>query len=318
MNFPLYSFRSTSFRRTPGASSRCKRSRGIIRVVPASAVLLVAFVAGDLRAQISTPARSPARELSSAEISVFLIAQYSRPSHSQAPGAAKSSVDAIVEKMTAASARRMAELRGFQGKRWYHLQYRGFLGGREASMEVLATYSAPNKRDFAILSESGSHLLLNRVLLKLLDSERRAYENKKQFELTPANYNFELLGTERAPDGRSCYVLSVKPRKTNEFLYSGRIWVDINDFAVVHMEGQPAKTPSFWIRDTHIDSNWEKVGDFWFIAHNSSVSHIRMGGTAVLTIDYGDYQVTGIDRRSAKNQGQGAELPDPASVTPQR
>ncbi|HZQ18732.1 MAG TPA: hypothetical protein VFA90_08425 [Terriglobales bacterium] len=256
--------------------------------------------------------------LTATEISQYLIARDQKPPKFNPQTSSTLSVDSIVEKMTTANARRAAELRGFQGRRWYHLQYHGFLGGREASMEVLATYSAPNKREFTVISENGSHLLLNRVLLKLLDSERQAFEDRKQFELSPRNYNFELLDIEQEPKGETCYVLWVKPRKNNEFLYNGKIWVDANDFAVVRMEGEPAKSPSFWIRDTQIQSNWVKIGDFWFIAHNSSVSHIRMGGTATLSIDYGDYQLTGVDRSAAKTQAQGQDLPDPAAVTPQR
>jgi hypothetical protein len=261
-------------------------------------------------------AQSP-RALTATDISQYLVARDEKPSHLRRQTSSTPSVDSIVEKMTTANARRAAELRGFQGKRWYHLQYHGFLGGRDASMEVLATYSAPNKREFTVISQDGSHLLLNRVLLKLLDSERQAFENRKQFELSPANYEFEMVDIDHGSNGSTYYVLSVKPRQNNEFLYNGKIWVDASDFAVVRMEGEPAKSPSFWIRDTQIESNWEKIGDFWFIAHNSSVSHIRMGGMATLTIDYGDYQVTGVDR-GGKTQAQGQELPDPASVTPQR
>jgi len=228
------------------------------------------------------------------------------------------SVTAVVEKIMTANARRSAELRAFEGKRWYHLEYHGLFGGRNASMEVFATYTAPDQHNFSVMSQSGSKLLLNRVLLKLLDSEKEAFQNHKQVELSPENYTFTLLGTEKIPEGDTCYVLTVKPRKENKFLYAGKIWVDARDFGVVRMEGEPAKAPSFWVRDTQIDSNWEKVGGFWFIAHNHSVSHIRMGGVATLTIDYGDYQVTAVDGRAAKTQAQGPILPEPASVTPQR
>lgn len=228
------------------------------------------------------------------------------------------SANSIVEKIMTANSRRSAELRGFEGKRWYHLEYHGLFGGKEAAMEVLASYTAPDQHNFSVVSQSGSKLLLNRVLLKLLDSEKEAFKDRKQVELSPQNYKFTLVDTERIPAGYTCYVLAVKPRKENKFLYSGRIWVDTKDFAVVHMEGAPAKAPSFWVRDTQIDSNWEKVGNFWFIAHNHSVSHIRMGGTATLDIEYGEYQITGVDRRGAKNQAQSPILPEPASVTPQR
>lgn len=262
-------------------------------------------------------ARQTSRDSSGRAISGYLV---SRETDQPPPAADPSALQAvsIVEKIMAANSRRSAELRAFEGKRWYRLEYRGLFGGKEAAMEVLATYTAPNQHSFSVVSQSGSKLLLNRVLLKLLDSEKEAFQDHKQVELTPQNYNFSLVGTEAIATGNTCYVLAVKPRKENKFLYSGKIWVDARDFAVVRMQGKPAKSPSFWVRDTEIDSNWEKVGNFWFIAHNHSVSHIRMGGTATLNIDYGDYQITEVNRRGAKTQAQAPVLPDPASVTPQR
>jgi hypothetical protein len=260
--------------------------------------------------------RRVSHEPSGKEISKYLVSR-GDPADVKAQDPPTLSETAIVEKIMIANARRSAELRGFEGKRWYHLEYHGLFGGRNASMEVLATYTAPDQHNFSVMSQSGSKLLLNRVLLKLLDSEKEAFQNHKQVELSPENYNFTLLGTEKIPEGDTCYVLTVKPRKENKFLYAGKIWVDARDFGVVRMEGEPAKAPSFWVRDTQIDSNWEKVGGFWFIAHNHSVSHIRMGGVATLTIDYGDYQVTSVDGRAAKTQAQGPVLPEPASVAPQ-
>ncbi len=223
--------------------------------------------------------------------------------------------NAVAMKLVATSASRSSRLRGFRATRDYHIQYRGLLGTREASMQVLATYTAPDTHDYKVLSQSGSKLLINRVLLKLLDSEREALKKRSQVDLSPSNYDFSALGTETLDGSGPAYVLGVRPLKDNKFLYRGRIWVDADEFAVVRMEGQPAKSPSFWIKETDIDSNWQKASGFWFIQHTRSVSHIRMGGTATLTIDYRDYQVT--DVGSTKGQGQSPQLPDPGSVTPQ-
>lgn len=281
-------------------------------------VILIALVAGEAFGQSVSNSRQPSPDPATKDIPKYLVSREADPDGSKAKDPPMTSVDEIVQKVMAANARRSAELRGFQGKRKYDLQYHGLLGGREASMEVVATYSAPDQRTFSVVSQSGSKLLLNRVLLKLLDSEKEAFEHRKQVELSPENYKFELVEADSTADGNSCFVLAVKPRKPNKFLYAGKIWVDAHDFAVVRMEGEPAKSPSFWIRDTQIDCTWEKVGNFWFIAHNRSVSHIRMGGVATLTIDYDDYQITGVDRRAAKSQAQGPILPEPSSVTPQR
>ena len=278
---------------------------------------LLTLVDGGLCAQSPYRDRRDTKDPSTKEISKYLLNKdLSAAVRSKDPPLLPANV--IVDKLMAANAHRSAEVRGFQDTRSYHLQYHGLLGAREASMQVLATYTAPDQRDFSVVSQTGSKLLLNRVLLKLLDSEKEAFRNRKQVELSPDNYQFEVVGIDRVPVGGPAYVLAVKPRKDNKFLYHGKIWVDANDFAVVKMEGQPAKSPSFWIKDTDIESNWTKVGDFWLIANSTSTSHIRMGGMATLTIDYGNYQITGIDRRAPQTHSQTPVLPDPSAVTPQR
>jgi hypothetical protein len=182
-------------------------------------------------------------------------------------------------------------------------------------MKVISKYTAPDKLEFSVVSESGSRLLLNRVLLKLLDNERQAMHDQSKVELSPANYTFDSEGTATDFDD-PCYVLAVKPRQENQFLYRGKVWIEAHDFALAHMEGQPAKSPSFWIKDTQIDSTWSDVQGFWLIQHSRSMSHIRMGGAATLTIDYSDYQVSRVGGMHGTSQNP--QLPNPSSVTPQR
>jgi hypothetical protein len=42
-----------------------------------------------------------------------------------------------------------------------------------------------------------------------------------------------------------------------------------------------------------------KVSNFWLPAYNHSVTAIRLGGHAELTIDYKDYEITGASRVSS-------------------
>jgi len=158
---------------------------------------------------------------------------------------------------------------------------------------VEATYVAPDQKDFKVISQSGSKLLLNRVVQKLLDSEKEALkdETRLQTELSSRNYEFALTETQHTPDG-DFYVLAVTPREKSKFLYRGKIWVEARDFAVARIEGEPAKNPSFWISHTQIEHRYTKVGDFWLPAHNQSITQVRLGGKAVLTIDYTDYEIT--------------------------
>jgi len=226
------------------------------------------------------------------------------------------STDVIVQNLMAANARRAAALRAYQGKRVYKLDYTGLFGGH-AEMLVEATYRAPNEKNFKVISESGSKLLIREVLLKLLQSEREAQEerNRKALEISPANYEFKLESTQHTPAG-DFYVLDVKPRSKNKYVYKGTIWVDARDFAVTRMEGSPATNPSFWVKNVEVQYQWAKIGGFWLPARNDSVTSVRLGGKAVLNISYSDYQITvGNGAAAAKSAEKNPVLPDPSTLT---
>jgi hypothetical protein len=86
--------------------------------------------------------------------------------------------------------------------------------------------------------------------------------------------------------------LSVKPRTKNKYLFRGRIWVDAEQFAGVRIQAEPAKNPSFWIKDTKIETLYVNVNDFWLPAHNHSATDVRLGGHADFSIEYKDYRIT--------------------------
>ena len=197
-------------------------------------------------------------------------------------------VNDIVSRLLLRNADRTANLGHFTSIRTYDVSYNGVVH-KQATMKVAATYDHGHKT-FSIVSESGSKLLLDHVLHKLLTSEQEADATRSQTALTRDNYDFSLVGS--APkDGRTCYVLEVTPKRKNKYLYSGKIWVDAQDFAVTHVEAHPAVNPSFWISGTDIEHRYEKVGDFWLPLSNRSVTKVRIGGQAVLTINYGDYKL---------------------------
>lgn len=225
------------------------------------------------------------------------------------------SSDAIVQKLMAANIQRSQALRGYHGTRVYRLSYRGLFGSHDAGMQVEATYAAPDRKDFKVVSQSGSKLLVNRVLLKLLSSEQDAQkeQNRTELEISPKNYDFALAGTEHTPGG-DFYVLEVSPKGKSKYLYRGKLWIDAQDFAVARMQGEPAKNPSLWVSHTQIEYRWAKIAGFWLPVYNESVTQVRMGGKAVLTIEYTDYQVTGVNRAHPRGPGENSTLPDPSAV----
>lgn len=202
-------------------------------------------------------------------------------------------VQEIVHRLVQRNQERSRDLHSFTGCRLYRLEYRGFPSRKSAEMRVEVFYRAPSEKQFRVVSASGSHLVQERVFKKLLESEKKAASesNQERTALTPANYDFALAGMDTI-NGRRQYILSVTPRTGNKYLYRGKIWVDATDFAVSHISAQPAKDPSFWISRTDIEHVYVKVGEFWLPRHNTSVTKVRLGGTATLTIDYFNYHIS--------------------------
>jgi len=123
------------------------------------------------------------------------------------------------------------------------------------------------------------------------------------------------METQHTADG-DFYVLAVTPRRKTKYLYRGKIWVEVRNFAVARMEGEPAKNPSFWISHTQIEYRWANIAGFWLPARNQSVTQVRMGGKALLTIDYTDYQIMGINPATARqSSSKTPELPPPGAVS---
>jgi len=215
---------------------------------------------------------------------------------STALGKAPLSEEQVVDSLLAMNLERAHALHAYQGTRNYMLQYHGFAGTRSAEMVVDLKYKSPGTKEFAIRSSTGSKLIIGTVFKKLLQAEQDALgvEAQKRTALNRDNYDFTLVGYESTPSG-SMYILGVKPRTKGKFLYSGRIWVEAEDFAVTRLVAQPAKNPSFWTKHSEIDESYMKVGDFWLPARNHSITRIRFGGSAVLTIQYKNYEITSAD-----------------------
>jgi hypothetical protein len=198
----------------------------------------------------------------------------------------------IVGKMTEKNAQRAKALEHFQGRRIYQLDYKGFPADKHAEMTVNVKYDAPAREEFTVVSQSGPKWMINRVLKRIMETEREslAGENRASVQITSGNYDFTLLEPQDT-DNSCSYVLGVQPKVVNKFLFRGKIWVDAKDFAVCRIEAEPAKNPSFWIKKTEIHHSFLKIGDFWLPAENRSVSIIRLDGRATLTIDYENYTI---------------------------
>lgn len=215
------------------------------------------------------------------------------PVATQAAQIAPLTVDQVVARLEQRNRERAAALRSFQATRTYRMQYNGTFGNKGAEMTVSLTYNSPNDKTFVVLSQSGTKFIIDHIFKRLLDEEKAASneENRQRTALSSRNYDFTLAGYENSADGPQ-YVLNVIPKIENKYLYRGKIWVDARDFAVTRIEAEPAKNPSFWIKKSEINHKYEKVDGFWLPAQNKTESWIRLGGYALLLIEYNHYKLT--------------------------
>jgi hypothetical protein len=223
----------------------------------------------------------------------FAVSAQPSPTGSQGPQA-RLSVDEIAKNLEAKDRERAAALQQVTSQRVYHMRYHGFAGNYTAEMVVNATYQAPNRKEFTIVSQSGSPFIINHVFKRLLQSEQEFLNdhNRQEDALNTENYTFASAGYDSTPTGGE-YVLTISPRKKNKFLYQGKIWVDAKDFAVVRIEAEPIESPSLWIKETKIEHNYMKVDGFWLPSSDHTQSEMRLGGSADLSIEYKDYRVIG-------------------------
>jgi hypothetical protein len=196
----------------------------------------------------------------------------------------------IVRNLDASNRDRADALRQYEATRMYSMQYHGFPSGH-AEMVVRVRFQAPATKQFHIVSQSGSHVIVDRVFKPMMDREREGASDPARVETTSRNYEFSFAGYERTPEGDR-YILYAKPRTEDRLLFRGKIWVDASEFAVVRIEGEPAESPSFWIKRTEIRHNYKKVNGFWLPSENRSTSYMRFGGRADLAIEYQKYDIT--------------------------
>ena len=159
-----------------------------------------------------------------------------------------------------------------------------------AEMLVHVKGDQDGTKHFQVISEDGWKAANTHVLRKMLESESDTSqpELRARSRLNSANYEFELVGTEIL-SGRKAYVLVIKPKRKDKYLFEGRIWVDVQDYALARAEGSPAENPSFWTKTTHFVQVYQKNGPLWFPLSTKSVTEARFFGTTDVNIDYLDY-----------------------------
>ena len=153
-------------------------------------------------------------------------------------------------------------------------------------------YNAPGNKTFVVTSENGwgpaGHFTLYQLIASEIDAT--AEWDDRDSSITPANYKLDPLG-EQQVGAFHCFVVQAMPKRKEKDLFEGKIWIDVQDYAIVRIEGHPVKRPSFWIAREDSVRQYQKIDGFWLPQKDETTVHVRLYGTKLLTIDHWNYVV---------------------------
>jgi hypothetical protein len=161
-----------------------------------------------------------------------------------------------------------------------------------ANSDVVAevNFRPPANKDYRIEKSSGSARGWQ-VVRRVLDHEVEATSevNRARSAMNRDNYDFNYIG-EAILDGQPCYVLGVKPNRKEKDLISGNVWVDKHSFLLRQIEGELAKTPSWWLRKVRVKLTFAELNGTWLQTSMEAVADVRMLGPQTLTSRILDYR----------------------------
>jgi hypothetical protein len=212
------------------------------------------------------------------------------------PGATES---LVLAELAAHNEQRRTALHDYSVQRTYQvIDLKGKVHAKKSGrMEFLS----PDKKTFTVASESGSGLVRNMALNQLIKSEIETAAGKEHHDsaISADNYSLNLLGEQQVGPYR-CFVAEVLPKRKDKYLFEGKLWIDVEDYSVVRIEGHPAKKLSFWIERADFVRQYQKIDGFWLPQKDQTLVQVRLYGKKVLTIDHRDYVVNAGQSKDAR------------------
>lgn len=208
-------------------------------------------------------------------------------------------VEQIVSRMEQARSAERDRNPGYTVTREYQLAP---AGAPQPSSEVVAQVSfiPPSDKEYVIVKAEGSSRGAG-IVRKVLDHEAAMAGHTKPYEVSAENYDLVLVGRETI-DGHDCYVLQLSPKREAVELVRGKAWVDARDFQIRRIDGETAKSPSFWIKNVHVTINYGHVNGVWLETSTQAVADVRFAGPHILKSKELDVQAASISARASRPQ----------------
>ena len=141
---------------------------------------------------------------------------------------------------------------------------------------------------YRVIDEGGSDLIRRKVFHSMLENEEEIFASGDASRSSFTSINYEL--TPAAAGEPGLVKLFARPKRRDVTLIDGAVYVTDTDADLVRVEGQLAKSPSFWTRRVHVLKQYARVNGLRVPVRVESTAQIRLAGTSTMTMTY-DYQM---------------------------
>lgn len=212
----------------------------------------------------------------------------------------------IVSRMEQAQRQSAVKPKSFSVKRDYQLL--GKENEPKARLVATISFVPPDQKQYQIESSHGG--MGEKILRDILARETETPKDPERKKISQDNYDFQLLGTEPL-EGRLCYVLALSPRRHDKELIHGQAWVDAETFNIRRIQGEPAKSPSWWIHDVQILMTFNEIDGVWLRTFMKAVASVRFKGRYEMisrNVEYHSAEQATVHRRNRPAILAGAAL----------
>jgi hypothetical protein len=199
------------------------------------------------------------------------------------------STEEIVALMTQAQAENRASLSPYTVTRAYKLFEGAYTDEVKSLVIAEITVEPPQPKKYTVQSTEGSGLG-EKVVRRMLDSEMALSQDYGSSSVTPSNYDF-LFAREDVVSGHLCHVLTMLPRRRSKSLLRGSVWVDSSTYLFRRIEGETAKSPSWWVKDVRIVLLYGYASGMWLQTASEATANVRMLGSSSVRWQDVSYQM---------------------------
>jgi len=195
------------------------------------------------------------------------------------PGTMPLDLSTILTRMENATQANRLHFRNYILTREYRLYGSSVAEPPQSEVTAEVSFAPPNRKTYQINRAEGKDR--GRALVQSLLNGEVAESDNHSGAVDRRNYDFTLQG-EEILDGHPCWRLQLHPKRADQELISGETWVDENSYLVRRIEGDLAKSPSWWVKRVHATVTFSEIGGMWLLTATRAEADVRLIGRHIL------------------------------------